>query len=56
MEFLFCIGVILVLGLVLLLMFIGGIISLFTEKPARKIEISTVNQFENAVPVVKDVV
>jgi uncharacterized BrkB/YihY/UPF0761 family membrane protein len=62
MELLLCIGVILVLGIVLLLMFIGGIISLFAEKPVRikksgrKVEIATVNQFSNAVPVVKDVI
>jgi Zn-dependent protease with chaperone function len=60
MELLFCIGVILILGLVLLLMFIGGLISLFSEKrtakKSKQIEITTVNQFEKRVPERVDVV
>jgi CHASE3 domain sensor protein len=60
MELLFCIGVILILGLVLLLMFIGGIISLFSErqtaKKSKQIEVSTVNQFSNAVSERSDVI
>jgi uncharacterized BrkB/YihY/UPF0761 family membrane protein len=62
MELLFFIVVILVLGAVLLLMLVGGVITLFAEKPvrikkpSRKVEIATVNQFENAVPERSDVI
>jgi CHASE3 domain sensor protein len=60
MELLLCIGVILVLGIVLLLMFIGGLISLFndrrTSKTSEQIEVIRVNQFENAVPEKSDVI
>jgi flagellar basal body-associated protein FliL len=60
MELLFCIGVILILGLVLLLMFIGGIISLFSEsqtaKKSKQIEVSTVNQFSNESAERSDVI
>jgi hypothetical protein len=61
MELLFFIVVILILAAVLLLMLVGGVITLFAEKPVqikkpgRKIEISTVNQFSNAVPKRPDV-
>ncbi len=54
--------VILILAAVLLLMLVGGVITLFAEKPVRikkpgrKIEISTVNQFENAVPEKSNVI
>ncbi len=56
MIFLFFVVAVLILGGVLLLMLVGGVITLFAEKPvrikkpSRKIEISTVNSFENAVP------
>jgi hypothetical protein len=62
MELLFFIVVILILAAVLLLMLVGGVITLFAEKPVRikkpgrKIEISTVNQFENAVPEKSNVI
>jgi uncharacterized membrane protein YqiK len=62
MELLVFIVVILFLGAVLLLMLVGGVITLFAEKPVRikkpgrKIEISTVNQFENAVPEKSNVI
>jgi uncharacterized protein YabE (DUF348 family) len=62
MVLLFFVVVILLVGLVLLLMLVGGVITLFAEKPVRikkpgrKVEISTVNQFENAVPKRPDVI
>jgi uncharacterized membrane protein YqiK len=52
MELLVFIVVILFLGAVLLLIFIGGIITLFSDRqPAKKseqVEVTIVNSFENA--------
>jgi hypothetical protein len=53
MIFLFFVVAVLILGGVLLLMLVGGVITLFAEKPVRikkpgrKVEITTVNQFSN---------
>jgi flagellar basal body-associated protein FliL len=54
MELLVFIVVILILGAVLLMLLIGGVITLFSEgqiaKKSEQPEITIVNQFENAVP------
>jgi hypothetical protein len=54
--------IILILGGVLILALLLGVISLVMEKrtgkpePLKKIKVSTVNQFENAVPERSDVI
>ncbi len=54
MELLFFITVILIFGAVLLLLCIGGVITLFSEgqiaEKSEKPEITIVNQFKNEVP------
>jgi uncharacterized membrane protein YqiK len=54
MELLFFSAVILVLGAVLLMLLIGGVITLFSEgqiaKKSEQPEITIVNQFENEMP------
>ncbi len=56
MIFILFVLFILLVGFVLFLLLVGGVIALFAEKPVRikkpgrKVEIATVNQFENAVP------
>jgi hypothetical protein len=53
MEFLFFIIFILFVGFILLLMFIGGLITLFSErktaKNSEKLKVNTINQFSNEV-------
>jgi hypothetical protein len=60
MELLVFIVVILILGAVLLMLLIGGVITLFSEgqiaKKLEQPEITIVNQFENAVPERSDVI
>jgi flagellar basal body-associated protein FliL len=55
MEFLVFIVVILILGVVLIMLFIGGIITLFMKKPepTEQVEVTTVNQFSNESSVTK---
>jgi Sec-independent protein translocase protein TatA len=59
MELLVFIVVILIFGAVLLLIFIGGLITLFSDRQtaiaSEQVEVTTVNQFENAVPKRPDV-
>jgi hypothetical protein len=60
MELLVFIVVILIFGAVLLLIFIGGLITLFSDRQtaiaSEQVEVTTVNQFENAVPKRPDVI
>jgi flagellar basal body-associated protein FliL len=60
MELLFFILVILILGAVLLMLFIGGLITLFSDRQtaekSEQIQVNTVNQFSNALPERSDVI
>ncbi len=55
MILLFFVIFILLVGFILLLMFIGGIITLFMEKPkpTEQVEVTTVNQFSNEKDVIQ---